>query len=335
MFAVLGKANVWLDTTTNTLLALGYRFGLVVLPLTLYAFGAKSLVVSLTAMAVGAALFSLQDGVMIALVAACFFAYGAAVSGYLIKNVAAQSKRGAANNRVAMNVGSLIAGLVIMIPFLTPTMFFWFAAVVVALCILLAVPRPVDTANIHVKVFQNQSAVTLIAWILVGMAMGMMLFGVFSVLPQTILKSGIELPVWYGSMIILNSAVVVFAQVPSLKLIEKAGRFRMLMILGFIFMGFSLLAFPDVLYVHTLVGAIIWVVLVSIAECAFGHIDYYSVQHKTMFVKEICIGLGAGLTVLLMRSVPLPYSSMLIGALGALFTLAWWGLTHRDLRNFD
>lgn len=340
LFSVLGEANVWLDTTTNTVLALGYRFGLVLLPLTLMLMGARSLVTALAFMAVGAGLLSVKDGgLAMSLAAACLFSYGAAISGYLIKNVAAQTKRGAANNRVAMNVGSLVAGLVIMIPFLTPVTFFWSVAALVAVCVLIAIPRPVDTSTIHIKIFQGQSASTLIAWILVGTAMGMMLFGVFSVLPQTILKSGpaseMALPGWYGLMIILNSLVVVIAQVPSLKLIEKMGRYRMAAIFSFVFMGFALLAFPDLFYVHTLVGAIIWVFLVSIAECAFGHIDYYSVKQKTMFIKEICIGLGAALTVGLMRSVPLPYSSILVGAVGVSSTLAWWLLTRRQLSAFD
>ena len=335
LFAVLGEANVWLDTTTNTVLALGYRFGLVLLPMTLSLTGGRSLVTALAFMAAGAGLLSVSGEVTTSIAAACLFSYGAAVSGYLIKNVAAQTKRGSANNRVALNVGSLVAGLVIMLPFLTPAAFFWGAGALVALCMLIALPRKVDRSAIHVQIFQGQSASILVAWILVGTAMGMMLFGVFSVLPQTILKSGLALPGWYGSMIILNSAVVVLAQVPSLKLIEKMGRYRMVTILIFVLMGFLLLAFPDLFYVHTLAGALVWVFLVSIAECAFGHIDYYSVKQKTMFVKEICIGLGAALTVLLMRAVPLPYSSFLVGAIGVSFILAWWLLTRRQLRAFD
>ncbi|WP_210235001.1 MFS transporter [Allorhizobium terrae] len=335
LFAVLGEANVWLDTTTNTILALGYRFGLVLLPLTMSLVGARSLVVALAFMAAGAGLLSTSGGLASSIAAACLFSYGAAVSGYLIKNVAAQSKRGAANNRVAMNVGSLVAGVVVMLPFLTSVSFFWGAAGLVAICMMIAVPRPVDTSTVHVKIFQGQHPATLLAWVLVGTAMGMMLFSIFSVLPQTILKSGQALPAWYGSMIILNSVVVVLMQVPSLKLIEMLGRYRMPGIFAFILMGFTLLAFPDLFYVHTVIGATIWVVLVSIAECAFGHIDYYSVKQKTMFIKEICIGLGAGLTVVLMRTVPFPYSAMVVGALGISFTLSWWLLTHRHLREFD
>ena len=198
LFAVLGEANIWLDATTNTVLALGYRFGLVLLPVTIHLFGGRSLLVSLAAMAAGAGLLSLNGSLIQSLSAACLFSYGAANSGYLIKNVAAQSKRGSANNRIAMNVGAFTAGLVIMLPFLRQDVFFWCAAALIAFCALVAMPRRFDTTLIHVKIFQGQSAGAIVAWISVGTAMGMMLFGVFSVLPQTILKSGQSLPVWYG-----------------------------------------------------------------------------------------------------------------------------------------
>ncbi|MDU0078374.1 hypothetical protein, partial [Bacillus sp. IG2] len=143
-------------------------------------------------------------------------------------------------------------------------------------------------------------------------AMGMMLFGVFSVLPQTILKTSSALPGWYGAMIILNSAVVIFGQIPSLRLIEKMGHYRMAIISGFVSVGFMLLAFPEFFHVHTLSGAVIWVFLVSMSECAFGHIDYYSVRQKTMFIKEICVGLGAALTVGIMRTASQPVGPVLI-----------------------
>jgi hypothetical protein len=335
LFAVLGLANVWLDTTTNTVLALGYRFGLIFLPLTLAVAGSRSLVTSLTFMAAGAALLSVQGTVFTSLIAACLFSYGAAISGYLIKNAAAQTKKGAANNRIAMNLGAFVAGLVIMLPFLTSSLFFWSAAGLIAICMLIAIRRTVDVSTIHVKIFEGQSPSTLFAWILVGTAMGMMLFGVFSVLPQTILKTSSELPGWYGVMIILNSAVVILGQIPSLWLIEKMAHYRILTISGFVIAGFMLLAFPDLFCVHTLSGAAIWVFMVSIAECAFGHIDYYSVRQKTMFIKEICVGLGAALTVGIMRTVSLPLGPVLVAITGTSFILIWAALSHKNLRNFD
>lgn len=124
LFAVLGKANVWLDTATNSILALGYRALLLLLPLTLLVLGRRSLSVTLLCAAMGLVLLAVTRNQGVVMFAAALFAYGIAIAGYLIKSEAAQTKEGAAYNRVAMNMGSLLAGLILLSPLLTPTMFF-------------------------------------------------------------------------------------------------------------------------------------------------------------------------------------------------------------------
>ena len=109
LFAVLGKANVWLDTATNSILALGYRALLLLLPLTLLVLGRRSLSVTLLCAALGLILLAVTSNQGVVMFAAALFAYGIAIAGYLIKSEAAQTKEGAAYNRVAMNMGSLLA----------------------------------------------------------------------------------------------------------------------------------------------------------------------------------------------------------------------------------
>lgn len=62
---------------------------------------------------------------------------------------------------------------------------------------------------------------------------------------------------------------------------------------------------------------------------------YYLLRQKTMFIKEICIGIGAALTVGLMRWVSLPFSAMFVAGIGIFLTLTWWLLMRRELRVFD
>lgn len=123
LFAVLGKANVWLDTATNSILALGYRALLLLLPLTLLVLGRRSLSVTLLCAALGLVLLAVTSNQGMVMFAAALFAYGIAIAGYLIKSEAAQTKEGAAYNRVAMNMGSLLAGLSLLSPLLTPPLF--------------------------------------------------------------------------------------------------------------------------------------------------------------------------------------------------------------------
>ncbi len=291
LFAVLGKANVWLDTATNSILALGYRALLLLLPLTLLLLGRRSLGVTLLCAAGGLVLLALTKDQGIVMFGAALFAYGIAIAGYLIKSEAAQTKEGAAYNR----------GASIQLPVIsTPT-----------------------------KSQGGTGWLGKLPWVIAGIIMGIKLFGVFSILPQAILRETGELPSWYGLMLILNSAVVVFLQVPVMRVIEATGRFKVFTVIGIIFAGFLVLSSPALFNVQTLLGAFIWVTLLSIAECAFSYLDYFSVKQNSMFAKEVSLGVGAGVTVLLMRVLPDPYNAYVLGLIGALGILAWYGLNRK------
>lgn len=332
LFAVLGKANVWLDTATNSILALGYRALLLLLPLTLLILGRRSLSVTLLCASLGLVLLALTSNQGMVMFAAALFAYGIAIAGYLIKSEAAQTKEGAAYNRVAMNMGSLVAGLILLSPLLTPTMFFLGAAAFVLLCLPIALgakfsiePSVARPATQEGSGWRNK-----LPWVIAGIIMGIKLFGVFSILPQAILLKTGELPTWYGLMLIVNSAVVVFAQVPVMNLIERTGRFKVVTVIAIIVGGFAVLSTPSAFHVETLLGALIWVALLSIAECAFSYLDYFSVKQNNMFVKEVSLGVGAGLTVLVMRVVPAPYNALLLALLGAAGILVWYWMVRRS-----
>ncbi|UZE30109.1 hypothetical protein AB3464_21645 [Pseudomonas asplenii] len=331
LFAVLGKANVWLDTATNSILALGYRALLLLLPLTLLLLGRRSLGVTLLCAAGGLVLLALTKDQGIVMFGAALFAYGIAIAGYLIKSEAAQTKEGAAYNRVAMNMGSLIAGLILLSPQLTPTLFFLGAAGFVLMCLPVAIGASIQLPVISTPTKSQGGTGWLgkLPWVIAGIIMGIKLFGVFSILPQAILRETGELPSWYGLMLILNSAVVVFLQVPVMRVIEATGRFKVFTVIGIIFAGFLVLSSPALFNVQTLLGAFIWVTLLSIAECAFSYLDYFSVKQNSMFAKEVSLGVGAGVTVLLMRVLPDPYNAYVLGLIGALGILAWYGLNRK------
>ena len=335
LFAVLGKANVWLDTATNSILALGYRALLLLLPLTLLVLGRRSLSVTLLCAAAGLVLLAVTRNQGVVMFAAALFAYGIAIAGYLIKSEAAQTKEGAAYNRVAMNMGSLLAGLILLSPLLTPGMFFLGAASFVLLCLPIAMGATFTTEAAVARPASKDGSgwANKLPWVIAGVIMGIKLFGVFSILPQAILLKTGELPAWYGLMLILNSAVVVFAQVPVMKLIERTGRFKVLTVIAIIVGGFAVLSSPAAFHVETLVGALVWVALLSIAECAFSHLDYFSVKQNNMFVKEVSLGVGAGLTVLIMRVMPPPYNALVLAVIGAGGILVWYWLNRKSIAS--
>jgi hypothetical protein len=49
-----------------------------------------------------------------------------------------------------------------------------------------------------------------------------------------------------------------------------------------------------------------------------------------MFVKEVSLGVGAGLTVLIMRVVPAPYNALVLAAIGAAGILAWYWFNRKS-----
>jgi hypothetical protein len=333
LFAVLGKANVWLDVTTNSVLALGYRTLLLLAPLTLLYFGPKSL--SFTTIVAAAALLLLSINLHPAteILAAALFAYGVAVAGYLVKSEAAQTKEGAAYNKIALNVGSLIAGLLLIVPNLNATHFFLGTAAVLLLCVPLTWGLS-QSATATPKLNLSRSGwMGQLAWAISGVVIGIKLFAVFSILPQAIIGETGELPDWYGLMLILNSAIVVLLQMPIMRLIERMGRYSLHCIIGTIGMGFVVLAAPGVFNVHMLWGAVIWITLLSIAECSFSYLDYFAARQNGMFIKELSVGIGAGLTVLVMRTLPGTFNTLLISSVGLVGIVAWLLMTKRDARE--
>ena len=211
-------------------------------------------------------------------------------------------------------------------------MFFLGAAAFVLLCLPIALGATFTTEPVLARPANQVGSNwgNKLPWVIAGIIMGIKLFGVFSILPQAILLKTGELPAWYGLMLILNSAVVVFAQVPVMKLIERTGRFKVVAVIGIIVGGFAVLSSPAAFHVETLVGALIWVALLSIAECAFSYLDYFSVKQNNMFVKEVSLGVGAGLTVLIMRVVPAPDNALVLAVIGAGGILAWYWLNRKS-----
>lgn len=184
LFSLLGQANVWLDTASNALLAFGYRFLLILTPLTLGLFGQRALIVTLSVSLLGIVLLALNVATGVNWLAVVLFSYGVAVLGYIVKNDAARTPAGAANNKIMLNLGSLCAGLLLLYPHWSPLLFY----IVIAALLLVCLP----TAR-HFSLSSDLTAQTLLTknfaksgklkWVLAGIVTGVKLFAVFSIMP--------------------------------------------------------------------------------------------------------------------------------------------------------
>ncbi len=103
----------------------GYRFLLILTPLTLGLFGQRALIVTLSVSLLGIVLLALNVATGVNWLAVVLFSYGVAVLGYIVKNDAARTPAGAANNKIMLNLGSLCAGLLLLYPHWSPLLFLY------------------------------------------------------------------------------------------------------------------------------------------------------------------------------------------------------------------
>lgn len=335
LFALLGQANVWLDATNNIVLATGYRLLLILTPLTLLLFGPFALRVTLFAALAGIILLAVPAGPGLQAVAVLLFGYGVAVLGYIVKKEAAATPAGAANNKIMLNVGSFCAGVVLLYPHWQPLPFYLLMGLFLLLCLPAAwrfTPSPARVPATALAVPQGKNGL----WVLAGLMNGIKLFAVFSILPQAILAHHSTLPAWYGGMIILNSAVVALLQRPIMKLIAHCGNRALSASLLIILAGLVLLAMPGLFQVHTFAGALLWLTLLSIAECGLSYLDYCAARDNALLIKEVSVSAGAGLTVWVMRYLPAPYNAEILSVIAIFALFSWlWLYQRRHKERFD
>lgn len=335
LFAFLGKANVWLTPVSNILLAIGYRFFLILSPLFGKAAGKYAVTIALLLSGLGAILFcSHVSGFLV--LGALVLGVGLSVSGYLIKAEAAQSPSGAAFNKIALNAGSLLSGVILLVTINSKYWFFGISAFVLFLTALVSfIFSRKQLPPIRLLTPKRISPRRFLAWILLGIAVGIKLFGVFSVLPQYLIDSKGYLPNWYGIMIFLNSGVVILFQLPIIHWIERYHHRNnaFTLVVFFMILGMLLIGFPQILHVQNWTGAVLWTFLLSLIECCASYLDLAAARAQFLLIKETAVGIGAGLTVFFSREFVPPRSNLLIGVIGIFLLGIAFLLLYQDFKT--
>ncbi len=324
LFLILAKANVWSDTQTHLTLAVGYRALLLAAPAFML-FGMSLGIIASLGLGVLAliAMFFSMNPVTVGL-----FALSMAVSGFICKTVNSQTMQGTADNKVSLNVGSLFSGLLLMLVSSQ--------SILLGVCLVLAVISLVLALKInwnreysfeikksaHTQK-SSRSIGAVVGWCLVGVATGIKLTGVFTILPQYLLQNTKSLPFWYGALISVNSLGVIFFQHRILNYLNKKG-FRW--IFNAAISSLILLSLPAVFRVQYLPSALVWIFLLTVGECAFSAFDKLANDKGYLFPKEVMVGAGSFLTVFLSRE--LGEYVFLSGALGLFCLILGVGLTH-------
>lgn len=318
LFSFLGKANIWLNPLSNIILAIGYRFFLIFSPFFKKYAGKHAVLMALLLTMLGIVLFIFNIAAL-NIIGAFLVSTGLSVSGFLIKAEVSEIPSGAAHNKIALNAGSLLAGIILLISIHNKNYFFIGFILLLFITCIISSKLSTNKKECNIPHKGNKDFKKLIGWSLIGITTGIKLFGVFSVLPQYILHTRSVLPNWYGLIVLLNSGVVILLQLPIIKLIQKFDRNNnsFNITISMMFLGMLLIAYPNIFLINTLGGALIWTILLSIIECSASYLDVQSSREGYLFIKEVSVGLGAGVTVALSRYLPPSYSSLSIGLTGA------------------
>ena len=321
LFLIMAQSNIWADTETHLVLAVGYRALLLATPFFVHFGYSRGMSVSLLLgiLALGFAYFSFNSWALL------LFALSMAVSGYICKFSNSHTAKGAADNKVALNIGSLAAGLLIL---WTQQKDILIGISILALLMALFFSTRInwDLKKEHhssTLPLKKISFLHLAGWSLIGIATGIKLTGVFTILPQYLIhKMGI-LPNWFGSMLIINSIGVIFVQH---RILSYLGRSKRNLTLLLSTSAMLLLAIPSFFHVATQTGAILWIGLLTLGECALSHYDTVAKNQGYLFPKELMVGVGSFLTVYLSREFP--EWSGLSGGIGTACLLLGFVLTR-------
>lgn len=320
LFWILAEANVWLDPLNNVVLVLGYRLFILLTPFFFLFFRHKLTFAAMFILELGIALWLLN----FTLIGTIFFAIGISVSGYMLKYYSSFSTKGAAGNKIALNLGSILSGC--MIAFSPSKLVALIACLILMIISFLSFAKYFKREDISnfksdKKHFQFNKIFTMqgIAWAIIGFVIGVKLISIVSILPQfAMMGNGGKLPEWFGFMLVLNSLMVVALQVPIMNRVQKLNKFKAILPL---FVGMLIILLSPVLNISTVLGALIWTFALTLVECCISYLDKLSQDDGCLLIKEASVGLGSAATVYFIRFFSPDIGALYIGVISIILLL--------------
>jgi hypothetical protein len=317
LFSLLGSASVLLTKEANLVLAFGYRFAMMMAPIFCLIFSRRASFVAGVIGLIGT-LALVVDQSIVKILSSALVAVGLSVQGFLIKAEAAETPKGAAHNKVALNIGSLASGGLIASMISVPKEMIWVLSLIMGACCVLDYLRRVKTEPKASRSFSWEGLGEKAPWALVGIAIGIKFFGVLALLPQILLAESNVLPSWFGIMLSMNALVVILFQIKIIRwTVAKPNHLRTSIVVCAMIIGFILLGVSNHLGLSNLWVCAIWIFCLSIVECFCSYLDALAAERGALLVKEMFVGVGASLTVFVARSLNISVSPGIMGLLGA------------------
>jgi len=327
LFWILAEANVWLDPLNNVVLVLGYRLFILLTPFFFLFFKHKLTFVAMLILEIGIALWLLK----LTFLGTIFFAVGISISGYMLKYYSSFSTKGAAGNKIALNLGSIFSGcLIAFTQNKTAALISCFILILISALSFAKYFKSKNLLNFNSerKHFQLNGIFTRkgLAWAIIGFVIGVKLISIVSILPQfAMLNNNGILPTWFGFMLILNSLIVVMLQVPIMNKVQNLSKLKSMVPL---FIGMLIILLSPTLNIATVTGAFIWTLALSIVECCISYLDKLSQDDNCLLIKESCVGLGSAATVCFVRFFPPQLGAIYIGLISIILLMTSFSIFY-------
>lgn len=309
IYLFIAKANVWLDRIDNTILVFGYRFFILLAPF-FFLLSRKWIGFFAFLISTIGILFWFAKFIFIGTV---LFSSGIAVGSYVIKYYAVQTPKGAAYNAVILNFGVFVSGLILVYLHKSFLNIGLGIMLITLICSFFIGNNSTEKSQ-YIKTdfsFTNLKMLRGIAWAIVGLVSGIEFISMFSILPQYLIAYYHVLPNWYGWVMPLSSLTVILLQTPIMRLMQHFNLQQALFVLP---ISMLIVAFPNFFACQFFIGAMLWVFILTLFECAIGYLDTLSVLEGNLLVKETFVGVGMAVTVFIARSL-IPFKAALFIAI--------------------
>lgn len=327
LYLFLAKANIYFTEFEQSIFVGGYRFLLVFAPLMAFFFPQKGVAVGFALAAASSLGFLIGSSVWLIVL----LSLGLSSGGFLIKRQATETAKGAALNKMALSLGSIVSGLALMILPDNRSLFFVFMALLLGIASFGGILQSQEVSRIPFYNYERRF-LPILTWVLCGISIGVRLFSLFVILPQYLINQLGELPLWYGWAVSLYSIAVMLSQLPAL--LNKQVR-SFFWAASALFISCLLLTMPHIFAVETLPGCAIWCLLLVGEEVFAPYIDAEASQNNALLYKEIGVGIGGALSVWLMRSYHSPLWAGLLGACSIGLTFLLYRFKERAVDHLE
>lgn len=315
-YIFLAKANIYFTTLEHFVFVGGYRSLLLFSPLIIFLFKRRSSFIIFFISSICSEAILLTSVPSLHFTFILMLSFGLSSGGYLIKRQATETAQKASFNKLALSFGSIISGFVISSVVDNQEFFIHFCSFLLFLSACLSYILSKNEINKNEKLNKEKPNIyTKILFSSVGVSIGIRVFGLFVIFPQYLLTVYDKLPTWYGFEMTVYSTLVIFSQLPAALKIKQ---FSFKTALVALFLSCIILSFPSLFFVQFLPGALLWSSLLALEEIFAPYIDKEASKNNCLLYKEIGMGTGAGLSVLIMRQL---HSPLIIGGFAAFLTL--------------